>query len=164
MKRLLLSLSVVALIGAGCPSKAPATSALPEAPVLQDEKGNPIVATSSAPTNGTAPKTTTKPPTQKNPQLQPSAPVVKPKPGPQTLTVTITSTGFSPQTMAINVGDSIVWVNKSGTSQTTASTAAFNWDSGNIANGASYKRTFTAAGSYGYYSGSSNFKGTIVVH
>jgi len=127
--------------------------------------GNATSSDATATTTAPAPKpTTTKPSTQTKPQLQPTSPTTKPKPGPQTLYVNITDTGFSPSVMAVNAGDTVVWVNKSSKNQTTVTAGAIVWDSGNIVPGGSYKRVFNAPGSYNYVSGSTQIKGTIVVH
>jgi plastocyanin len=163
MKYLFLATAAIALVGAGCASgsavKDDAAVVTPE--VVQVTSTTPN-ATSTAPAKT---PTTTKPSTQtKQPQLQPTSPTTKPKPGPQTQYVTITDSGFSPSVMAVNAGDAVVWVNKSTKNQTSASSGSLLWDSGNIPVGGSYKRVFNAPGSYNYYSGSTNFKGTVVVH
>ena len=70
---------------------------------------------------------------------------------------------FSPQTIAINEGDTIEWVNKDTVSHTVASDGALLWDSGNLAPGKTYKRTFKA-GTYTYHCGSHpSMKGTVIV-
>jgi plastocyanin len=112
----------------------------------------------------TAPVPGAKPTTGTNVQLQPSAGTTKVKPGPQTYTVTITDSGFFPATIAVNVGDKVMWVNKSTKPQTSASAGNTLWDSGNIPVGSSYTRTFNAPGSYSYVSGFTQLKGTVVVH
>jgi plastocyanin len=144
MKYLFLSsVMMLGLAGAGCaaqPSVLPQPAAPEVAPPVQ------------------------KLPVQQPPPLQPNAPT-KVKPGPVTQTVIMKNLAFSPQTMAINAGDSIVWVNQDTVNHTSASDGALIWDSGNIAPGASYKRTFTAPGTYNYHCGiHPSMKGTIVVH
>jgi plastocyanin len=160
MKTLSVSLLAVALIGAGCAGSVATNQETSTPPEVVQVTSTEPVATTTAP----ATKPTTKPSTQTKPQLQPTSPTTKPKPGPQTMYVNITDTGFSPSVMAVNAGDTVVWVNKSSKNQTCASSGSLLWDSGNILPGGSYKRVFSAAGSYNYYSGSTNIKGTIVVH
>lgn len=72
---------------------------------------------------------------------------------------------FSPQIVAINPGDTVVWKNVGKNNHT--STGVGNpliWDSGNIAPGKSYSRKFTATGQFEYHCGiHDNMKGTVVV-
>ncbi|MEO5928059.1 MAG: cupredoxin domain-containing protein [Patescibacteria group bacterium] len=160
MKLFFATLIAVALVGGGClPSAKKPMNTLPEAatatqgmPSGEDAATKPVV------------KPAAKPTTDTKLQLQPSAGTTQVKPGPQTYTVTITDTGFSPATMAVNVGDKVMWINKSTKPQTSASAGNTLWDSGNIAVGKSYTRTFTAVGSYNYVSGSTHLTGTVVVH
>lgn len=160
-------LATAVALGAGCASPTVSDRLVPpeESSTTEDQA---VATTTEGDTTVPAGQGTTqkpsKPPTQKNPQLQPNAPTTKPKPGPQTLYVNITDSGFSPSVMAVNAGDTVVWVNKSSKNQTSASVGTTLWDSGNIPVGGSYKRVFSAAGSYNYISGSTNSKGTIVVH
>jgi plastocyanin len=151
MKRLL---SVLALIsfGAGCmpvpPTAVPSQQPTPAttAPVVKPT------------TTTTKPKTGT---TSNN--LQPSSGTVKP--GPATITVNITSTGFSPQVVAVNAGDTVKWVNKDTGNHTVMSSASALWNSGNIPPGTSYARKFSAVGSYTYVDGAHpTIGGTVVVH
>lgn len=174
----IVSISLIfALFGAGCASSSPAEPQTPSTPPAVKDvtpavtstqpTPAPISATTSAqaptPTKiQTAPRTTTtKTPTT---QLQPNAPKVT-KPGPATLSVSITDSAFSPQTLAVNAGDTVVWVNKGVQNHTSASDGALIWDSGNIPPGSSYRRTFPYAGSYAYHDGAHpTIRGTIVVH
>ncbi len=74
-----------------------------------------------------------------------------------------TSQPYTPQSFTVKVGGSVTWVNRDATTHTvTDNNKAF--DSGNIASGATYKYTFTTAGTYQYYCTIHPFmKGTIVV-
>ncbi|MGO4305761.1 cupredoxin domain-containing protein [Cupriavidus sp. RAF12] len=72
--------------------------------------------------------------------------------GPASHTVTIDSTQYSPQELAIKVGDTVVWVNKDPFPHTvTAQAAAF--DSKSIAPGKSWKYRATQRGAYPYICG-----------
>ncbi len=84
------------------------------------------------------------------------------------VTVNVVGTSFSPATVTINVGDTVVWNNTSELPHTV--TASDNsWDSGNLNPGQSYSRTFTAPGTYRYYcryhgnAGGGGMAGTVVV-
>ncbi len=78
-------------------------------------------------------------------------------------TVTISGFAFSPATLNVAVGTKVTWTNKDGTTHTVSSdTNAFN--SGNLADGASYSYTFNTAGTYAYHCAIHTYmKGTIVV-
>lgn len=57
---------------------------------------------------------------------------------------------FSPETVTVNVGDTVTWRNDSPAPHTaTHNDGAF--DSGNIAQGEEYSETFDEAGTYRYY-------------
>ncbi len=77
--------------------------------------------------------------------------------------VTIQGFAFSPATLTVSVGTKVTWTNKDGTTHTvTSDSGVFN--SGNVANGASYTYTFNTAGTFAYHcSIHSNMTGTIVV-
>lgn len=85
-------------------------------------------------------------------------------------TITLTSTGFSPENITIKAGQKVTWLNKSGTE------AAVNSDPhpthtnyaplnlGSFADGASLILTFDKAGTYGYHNHlNPNVRGTIIV-
>jgi len=62
---------------------------------------------------------------------------------------TLTTTAYSPNPVNIAVGGTVSWMNNDNTAHTaTANNGGF--DSGNIAPGASFSRTFTTAGSFPY--------------
>jgi plastocyanin len=62
----------------------------------------------------------------------------------------LTTTAFSPSTTTVTVGGSVTWTNNDNTTHTsTASNGA--WDSGGIAPGGRFTRTFTTAGSFPYH-------------
>lgn len=63
--------------------------------------------------------------------------------------VTIQGTSFSPATVNISAGDTVVWANSDDRDYTViASDGSFN--SGNISSGKTYEHTFTKAGSFAY--------------
>ena len=71
------------------------------------------------------------------------------RPQPRQHTVTIDATSYSPRTLTVHVGDTIVWVNKDMFPHTvTAKTGGF--DSGDIASGKSWTITVKAEGLFGY--------------
>lgn len=70
---------------------------------------------------------------------------------------------FSPQVIAVNPGDTVVWKNVGKLNHTTTGANTL-WDSGNIAPGGSFSRTFTASGRYEYRcSYHPGMTGTVVV-
>lgn len=146
---------ILALFGAGCIAEPPVQE------TVQPAANAPAAATATAPAQpaATAPKpaTTTKPP------LQPNNPPAKP--GPATVVVTILDNAFSPQVIAINAGDTVVWTNKGKSNHTSTFDTSLLWDSSNIFPGKSYSRKFTAPGSYNYHCNvHAGMKGTVVVH
>ena len=69
---------------------------------------------------------------------------------PATHTVTIDATSFTPASLSIRAGDTVVWVNKDILPHTATESAKKGFDSGMLATGASWKRTFTAKGEVTY--------------
>jgi plastocyanin len=71
------------------------------------------------------------------------------RPQPRQHTVTIDATSYSPKTLTVRAGDTIVWVNKDLLTHTvTAKTGRF--DSGDIATGKSWTYTVEAEGLFAY--------------
>jgi plastocyanin len=70
--------------------------------------------------------------------------------GGKTVTVTESDFQFSPNAITINVGDTIMFVNKGGTTHTATASDA-SWDSGSMDVNATFSHTFTAAGTVAYY-------------
>ena len=62
--------------------------------------------------------------------------------------VAIDDDRFSPATIEIEVGETVVWTNRGREVHTTTSDGA--WDSGDIRPGAEFSFTFTRAGTYDY--------------
>lgn len=67
----------------------------------------------------------------------------------ETHAVEIADFAFSPATLTITAGDTVTWTNTDAVAHTaTSTTGAF--DSGELAQGASYSVTFTTPGTYDY--------------
>ena len=77
--------------------------------------------------------------------------------------VSIVGMAFSPATLTISVNTTVNWTNNDGVTHTvTSDTGLFN--SGNIAAGGTYSRTFTTAGTYSYHCAIHLYMlGTIIV-
>ena len=77
--------------------------------------------------------------------------------------VSIKGFAFSPASVTIKAGGSVTWTNQDSPAHSiTADNGEF--DSGNIANGATYSFTFAKAGSYPYHCGiHPSMKGNIIV-
>jgi hypothetical protein len=73
--------------------------------------------------------------------------------------------GFDPSYQAIQVGDTITWINDDdwGDSHTTTSTQGY-WDSGEVPFGYSISLAFPYTGTYPYYDEYTGNTGTIVVN
>lgn len=67
-----------------------------------------------------------------------------------THTVTIDAVSFRPATITIAPGDTVVWVNKDVVPHTSTAGVRGGFDSGTIAAGASWTRTFTTKGALAY--------------
>ena len=77
--------------------------------------------------------------------------------------VTIAGFAFSPGTLTVPVGTTVIWVNSDGITHTvTANGGAFN--SGNLVDGAAFQFTFTQAGQFPYHCAlHASMSGTITV-
>jgi plastocyanin len=62
--------------------------------------------------------------------------------------VTISGFRFSPETVTVNVGDTVTWTNRDGQAHTATSGSA--WSTGDIAGGKSKSITFRTAGTFDY--------------
>jgi plastocyanin len=83
---------------------------------------------------------------------------------PQSAPVTINAGAFSPPSLNVAAGTTVIWTNASGANQTvTSTTAPYLYDSGTIANGGSYSYTFVSPGTYDYISTPGGFSGSVVV-
>lgn len=86
-----------------------------------------------------------------------------------TVDVSIGDFFFSPQTVPINVGDTITWTNNgsfthTATSGTNCPTGNGMWDSGLLSHGQSFSFTFTQAGTFPYFCSLHCFTGTVIVN
>jgi amicyanin len=63
--------------------------------------------------------------------------------------VTVADFAFSPATLTITAGDTVTWTNDDSAVHTATSTTG-GFDSGDLAQGASYSFTFTEPGTYDY--------------
>jgi len=77
--------------------------------------------------------------------------------------VKITSTAFQPNSMTVQAGTTVTWINQDATDQAIASENG-EFDSGNILPGGQYEYTFSQAGTFAYYSTiNSSMTGRIIV-
>ncbi len=78
--------------------------------------------------------------------------------------VTLGVNSISPSTVAINVGDTVVWTNTSGTTQSVMANNS-SFQSGAIAPNGQFAATFNQTGTYNYYdnSGGSAIIGEVIV-
>jgi plastocyanin len=72
---------------------------------------------------------------------------------------------FSPQTVTITVGMTIIWTNNTTVSHTVTSNSGHPLNSGLIAPGGTFRHTFKRAGTFGYHCSIHPFMtGTIIVN
>ncbi len=97
----------------------------------------------STPTGSTNPASSPTPPSSTNSgQTQPTS---------KTYNVGIQNLAFSPQSLAINAGDTVIWTNKDSVSHTITSDSGTELNSGIISNGETYSHTFNTAGTFNYH-------------
>jgi plastocyanin len=78
--------------------------------------------------------------------------------------VSITNAGFQPNAMSVKVGATVTWTNNDSAAHTVTSDTAGVFDSGPINQGATFKFTFSQAGTFTYHSTSdSGWAGTVTV-
>jgi plastocyanin len=95
---------------------------------------------------------------------QPNNSVGSGLPAPQVYNVEISNFAFSPSTLTINVGDTVIWTNLDSVSHTITSDIGGELSSSTFGNGQTYSHYFTAAGIYDYHcSIHTSMKGEIVV-
>jgi len=70
--------------------------------------------------------------------------------------ITIESNAFKPDSLTIKVGDTVTWINKDSYDHTVKSKTG-EFDSGNLANGATFSFTFNKEGTYDYICGIHTF-------
>lgn len=68
---------------------------------------------------------------------------------PADTSVAMAGSRFEPSTLTVSVGETVRWFNDDALPHTVSATDG-SWDSGNLAPGARFERSFTAAGSYPY--------------
>jgi plastocyanin len=62
----------------------------------------------------------------------------------------LTTTAYAPNPIAVAVGGTVTWTNGDTITHTSTGDGG-TWDSGNIAPGATFSRTFSSAGSFRYH-------------
>jgi plastocyanin len=97
-----------------------------------------------APTASSTPVPTAAPPPQATSVPPATAPAS------QTVTIEMINTSFNPATLQVKAGTTVVWVNKDPVEHSTTSDSGL-WDSGLMAQGATFSYTFAQAGTYQYY-------------
>lgn len=83
---------------------------------------------------------------------------------PQTYSVSIQNFAFSPSTLTIHVGDTVIWTNSDSVSHSVRSDSGSEINSALLGNGQTYSHTFAQAGTYTYHcSVHPSMKGTVIV-
>jgi len=97
-------------------------------------------------------------------QQNQNPPPGNPPPGSGQTGVTIQNFAFSPATLTVKAGDTVVWTNQDSSSHTVVSDSGSEIASGTLSQGGTYSHTFNSAGTYGYHCGiHQNMKGKIIV-
>jgi plastocyanin len=79
-------------------------------------------------------------------------------------TVAIQSFAFSPASLTVKAGDTVVWTNMDSAQHTVTSDSGSELNSALLANGQTYSHTFTTAGTYPYHcTVHASMHGTITV-
>src|SRR3972149_2724295 len=81
-----------------------------------------------------------------------------------TVTVKILSSSFSPNSITVNVGDTVLWMwetNFHSSTSTSVPVSANAWDSGTLNSGATFKYVVSVAGEYKYKCTPHGFTGSI---
>jgi plastocyanin len=76
--------------------------------------------------------------------------VSSPSPSASQFAVNIASFAFSPATLTIAKGATVMWTNNDSTTHTVTSDSNV-WDSGSVAPGKTFSRTFNEAGTFPYH-------------
>jgi plastocyanin len=77
--------------------------------------------------------------------------------------VSIAGMAFSPATLTVAIGTTVIWTNNDGMTHTVTSDAT-NFDSGDLVPGSKFSQVFSVAGTYPYHCTiHPTMKGTIVV-
>jgi len=82
-----------------------------------------------------------------------------------TVNVSIVDFAFQPNTMNVQIGDTVIWTNNGGAPHTvTSDGGAGPLDSLNLGTGDTYSHTFVAEGTYSYHCAiHTSMKGTVTV-
>ncbi len=83
--------------------------------------------------------------------LQSSSVTVTAGSGPTTHYIDIQNYAYSPSTITINVGDTIIWTNLDSMDHTVTSDDGVTFDSNYISTGGTFSFTFTSTGTFGYH-------------
>lgn len=92
-----------------------------------------------------------------NPSTQGNTQTNKPSSGnnqpstPKTYNIEIKNFAFSPASLTINKGDTVIWTNKDSVPHTVTSDLGNELDSPVFGNGKTYSHTFTNSGNFNYY-------------
>ena len=71
--------------------------------------------------------------------------------GPKTVSVAIQNFAFSPATLNINRGDTVIWTNKDSAPHTVTSDTGSEMGSSTLSTGGTYSHTFNTAGTFSYH-------------
>jgi len=82
----------------------------------------------------------------------------------KTVSVSIGDNFFSPQSVTVNVGDTVTWTNNGNAVHNSVNSGTFPWNSGTLSSGQSYSVTFMQAGTFSYSCTIHGFNGTVIVH
>ncbi len=78
--------------------------------------------------------------------------------------VSITNFSFSPSSLTVKRGQTVVWTNNDGAAHTVTVDAGTGPASGTLSNGATYSYTFNAAGTFNYHCAfHASMRGTVIV-
>lgn len=79
-------------------------------------------------------------------------------------TVTIANFAFSPATITVKTGSTVIWTNEASVAHTVTSDSGNELDSPLLSQGKSYSHTFSQAGTFSYHcTPHPNMKGTVIV-
>lgn len=82
----------------------------------------------------------------------------------QNTAVNISNFAFSPSSLTVKAGSTVTWTNNDATTHTVTSDTGTTLDSGNLATGQTYGKTFTTPGTYAYHCAIHPFMtGTVTV-
>ena len=114
--------------------------------------------TPKPPTPTPGPTKTPGPTATPRPTATPTAP-----PPPHDITINRSSVGFTPKTLTIQPGQTVVWYQADNNHTVTSDTNG-SWSSVTLGKGDTYSHKFNDPGTYGYHCAiHSSMKGTIVV-